>query len=73
MAIVATVPEAPGAQSIQAFAISAPVVVDASGHSLSQEIAQSLATIGIIRPDQVSSILRMVSAFCPMCQLRWLS
>ena len=55
-AIVVTVPEAPVAQTIQAFVISAPVVVDASGDSLSQEIVQSLATIGITRPDQLSSI-----------------
>ena len=55
-AIVVTVPEAPVEKTIQAFVISAPVVVDASGDSLAQEIVQSLASIGITHPDQLASI-----------------
>ena len=57
-AIVTALPVASdeGTQAMQSFVIGAPVVADASGEALSDELVGTLASVGITRPDQLASI-----------------
>ena len=45
-----------GTQVMQSFVIGAPVVADASGEALADELAGTLASVGITRSDQPASI-----------------
>ena len=57
-AIVAAIPGTSneGTQVMQSFVIGAPVVADASGEALADELAGTLASVGITRSDQPASI-----------------